>query len=252
MTRPTRTLAFLLTWLFVGGGAPRPAAALDAGALSQVATADLLAPALRIVDGVETYTVPSANLAISRDVVASGPGWVRQTFAGVAGALEFTNEADYFVVSDLEGIDSVPLHQMVGADFTAFLKDKMRENAQQTANPAERVYILQKSALQAAEPLFLARDQIEINPYEHLDMTVCVPSPMVGGIEAPVFSPEVLIREIAPGVLEYNEAIGASLTTDLATEIMGISQRCAALPTLDARTEDQILGYGSDGSPPAW
>jgi len=218
-----RALALFATWLCADGGAPRPAAALDAGALSQVAAADLLAPALRIVDGVETYSVPSANLAISRKVVASGPGWVRQTFAGVAGALEFTNEAEYFVVSDLEGIDSVPLHQMVGADFTAFLKDKMRENAQRTANPAERVYILQKSALQAAEPLFLARDQIEIDPYEHLDMTVCVPSPMVGGIEAPVFSPEVLIREIAPGVLEYNEAIGASLTTDLANLPLGNS-----------------------------
>ncbi len=218
-----RALSCLLiaTLLSLSGSASAVDRVGYAGATSQVATTALLETPLRIADGVETYTVPSADLAISRDVVASGPGWVRQTFDGVAGALEFTDEADYFVVSGLEGIDAVPLTQMVGTDFTAFLKGKLRENALTKATPAERVYILQKSALQAAEPLFLDREKIALDPYGYLDVTICVPTPMVGGIAAPVFSPEVLIREISPGVLEYSEAIGASLTTDLANVPLG-------------------------------
>ena len=211
----------ILTLLTPAGSASAVDVAGYSGAASQVTTAALLQTPLRIVDGVETYTVPSAGLAISRDVVASGPGWVRQTFDGVAGALEFTDEADYFVVSDLAGIDSVPLTQMVGAEFADFLKGKLRAHALTTTNPAERVYILQKSALLAAEPLFLDREQIALDPYGYLDVTICVPNPIVGGITTPVFSPEVLIREIAPGVLEYSETIGASLTTDLANVPLG-------------------------------
>ncbi len=218
-----RASSCLVFWtlLTLAGSASAVDLAGYSGAASHVATAALLETPLRIVDGVETYTVPRANLAISRDVVASGPGWVRQTFDGVAGALEFTDEADYFVVSDLAGIDAVPLTQMVGAEFGAFLKDKLRENALTKANPAERVYILQKSALQAAEPLFLDREQIALDPYAYLDVTICVPNPIVGGIAAPVFSPEVLIREIAPGVLEYSEAIDTSMATDLANVPLG-------------------------------
>jgi antitoxin VapB len=35
----------------------------------------------------------------------------------------------------------------------------------------------------------------------------------------------------------------------LAAEILEIGRRCAALPDLDARTEDEILGYDEHGLP---
>jgi antitoxin VapB len=35
----------------------------------------------------------------------------------------------------------------------------------------------------------------------------------------------------------------------LADELDEIALRCAALPSLDARSDDQILGYGEDGLP---
>ena len=236
-----RASSCLVAWalLILAGSASAIDLAGHSGATSQLASASLLETPLRIVDGVETYTVPRGNLAISRDVVASGPGWVRQRFDGVAGSLEFTAEADYFVVSGLAGIDAVPLTQVVGEEFSTFLRGKLRENALTKMSPEERVYILQRSALQAAEPLFLDRDQIALDPYQHLDVTICVPNPIVGGIAAPVFSPEVLIREISPGVLEYSETIGSSLATDLATVPLGTrlgsvdlnAVRSVALPT---------------------
>lgn len=35
----------------------------------------------------------------------------------------------------------------------------------------------------------------------------------------------------------------------LARELRAIAARCAALPSLDERTADEILGYGDDGLP---
>ncbi|MCA9471819.1 MAG: type II toxin-antitoxin system VapB family antitoxin [Nitrospirales bacterium] len=35
---------------------------------------------------------------------------------------------------------------------------------------------------------------------------------------------------------------------DLVTEIMDIATRCSALPVLDSRTPDEILGYSHTGS----
>jgi antitoxin VapB len=35
----------------------------------------------------------------------------------------------------------------------------------------------------------------------------------------------------------------------LANDIMAIGRRCAALPVLDARSADEILGYDKDGLP---
>ena len=35
----------------------------------------------------------------------------------------------------------------------------------------------------------------------------------------------------------------------LADELDEIALRCAALPALDTRTDDEILGYGNDGLP---
>jgi len=36
---------------------------------------------------------------------------------------------------------------------------------------------------------------------------------------------------------------GSRIVTDLARQLAEIGARCAALPTLDTRTEDEILGY---------
>lgn len=38
-------------------------------------------------------------------------------------------------------------------------------------------------------------------------------------------------------------------TTDVAEEIMKISLRCKALPDMDRRSADEILGYDEDGLP---
>jgi hypothetical protein len=205
-----RALALLAGGLCV----ETPTAALAAGSLAA-------ASPRQVLDGVESYTLPRANLALTRKVVATGPGWVRERLAGVAGPLEFTDAADYFVVSDLEGIDAVPLGQVVGAEFATFVKARLREDAQKTASAAERVYVLQKSALAAAEPLFLDRDAILQDPYAYLDMTICVPMPVVGGISAPSFSPETVIREIAPGVLEYHEAFAGIASADPTSVTLG-------------------------------
>jgi antitoxin VapB len=35
----------------------------------------------------------------------------------------------------------------------------------------------------------------------------------------------------------------------LADELDDIARRCAALPTVDGRSDDEILGYGDDGLP---
>ena len=42
---------------------------------------------------------------------------------------------------------------------------------------------------------------------------------------------------------------GRKTTEDLAEEIMKISERCSALPQLDDRTPEEILGYGNKGVP---
>jgi antitoxin VapB len=42
---------------------------------------------------------------------------------------------------------------------------------------------------------------------------------------------------------------GRKTTEDLAEEIMKISERCSALPQLDDRTPEEILGYDGKGVP---
>jgi antitoxin VapB len=42
---------------------------------------------------------------------------------------------------------------------------------------------------------------------------------------------------------------GRKTTEDLAEEIMKISERCTALPQLDDRTPEEILGYDNKGVP---
>jgi hypothetical protein len=244
----TRALALLLAWLCVDGGAARPAQAAVAATTSLAATTAALndppaATAVGAVDGTESFSLASRNVALTRSVVSSGDGWVREKLGGGAGPLAYTNDADYFVVSDLAGIDSVPLHEVVGAEFETFVKGKLRENAEKTANPAERVYVLQRSALQAAEPLFLLdHDDILADPYAALNVTICVPMPVVGGITEPTFNPEVVIREIAPGVLEYHELAGAIPTTDLANVPLG--RRLGAVDLSAVRSVGAALPSG--------
>jgi len=40
---------------------------------------------------------------------------------------------------------------------------------------------------------------------------------------------------------------GRRVVTDLASEILRIGVRCAALPDQDTRSPEEILGYGADG-----
>lgn len=42
---------------------------------------------------------------------------------------------------------------------------------------------------------------------------------------------------------------GRRVAGDLAHEILRIGSRCAALPDLDTRSPDEILGYDSNGAP---
>jgi antitoxin VapB len=42
---------------------------------------------------------------------------------------------------------------------------------------------------------------------------------------------------------------GRRLARDLVQEMLSIGGRCAALPDLDTRGADEILGYGDDGAP---
>ena len=43
---------------------------------------------------------------------------------------------------------------------------------------------------------------------------------------------------------------GRRVSQDTAQEMMEISQRCAALPDLDPRSPEEILGYDEDGALP--
>lgn len=206
-----RPVALLVAGLALDGGVARPLPA--AARETTLATA----PIARVVDGVESFTLAEADIALQANVVSSGPGWRSQKFTGAAGSLEYTDAANYFFVSDVTGIDAVPLEGVVGADFASFVRGKLRTHALATSNPQDRLYILQKAALRAAEPLFLDfvdPEALEVDPYEHLDRIICVPMPVAGGLLEPSFSPEVVIREEG-GVLDYYEAAATGLATDL-------------------------------------
>jgi antitoxin VapB len=64
---------------------------------------------------------------------------------------------------------------------------------------------------------------------------------------------ESITQAIATALEEKLERVrGRRTADDLVAEITAISRRCAALPTLDNRTEDEILGYGETGAPGSW
>jgi len=63
-------------------------------------------------------------------------------------------------------------------------------------------------------------------------------------------SGENLTQAIIHALEERLERLkGRKTTEDLAEEIMKISGRCSALPQLDDRTPEEILGYDSKGVP---
>jgi len=61
---------------------------------------------------------------------------------------------------------------------------------------------------------------------------------------------ESLTEAVANAAAERLERIrGSRSAPDLAGEIVSIGKRVAAMPVLDDRTPDQILGFDSDGLP---
>ena len=61
---------------------------------------------------------------------------------------------------------------------------------------------------------------------------------------------ESLTAAVAVALRERLERIrGVTRRERLADELNDIGLRCARLPVLDRRTDDEILGYGPDGAP---
>lgn len=60
---------------------------------------------------------------------------------------------------------------------------------------------------------------------------------------------EGLTAAVTVAVRERLERLRAPRGRDLAAELNLIAGRCAALPLLDDRPEDEILGYGEHGLP---
>ena len=63
-------------------------------------------------------------------------------------------------------------------------------------------------------------------------------------------SGENLTQAITKALEERLERLrGRSRPTDCVEEIVKISKRCSALPDVDKRTEEEILGYNKTGVP---
>lgn len=61
---------------------------------------------------------------------------------------------------------------------------------------------------------------------------------------------ETITEAVAASVRERLDRVrGNRLHTDLVTEIQAIAERTAALPLLDTRGADEILGYDGHGLP---
>lgn len=61
---------------------------------------------------------------------------------------------------------------------------------------------------------------------------------------------ETLTKAIATALAERLERIrGSRSSPDLAEEITAIGRRVAAMPVVDDRTPDQLLGYDNSGLP---
>lgn len=63
-------------------------------------------------------------------------------------------------------------------------------------------------------------------------------------------SGETITQTITRALEERLERLrGRAAATDLREELSKISERCRSIPDLDARSADEILGYGSEGVP---
>lgn len=60
---------------------------------------------------------------------------------------------------------------------------------------------------------------------------------------------EGLTEAVIVALRERLERTRRSRRLGLAAELLRIGAECAALPELDARSADEILGYGADGMP---
>lgn len=64
---------------------------------------------------------------------------------------------------------------------------------------------------------------------------------------------ETLTTAVSTAISERLERLrGQRATPDLAAELDAIAERSGALPVIDPRTPDEILGYGADGLPSRW
>ena len=57
---------------------------------------------------------------------------------------------------------------------------------------------------------------------------------------------QAILRSLEERLMRLN---GRRLAGDLVQEMLSIGSRCAALPDLDSRSTDEILGYDNDGVP---
>jgi hypothetical protein len=176
----------------------------------------------------ERIELPDQGGVLERSIVASGPGWAQEQLAGNVGPLQLTDAADYLIVAGGQGIESVPLEDVVGAEFAGYVRGVMRANAALAKGPQEQVFVLQKSVLQAIEPLWIDRELLENDPTELLNRTICLPVPFVGADLAPSFVPDLVIRELTSGVFDYRELIGTDLAADLGPSLGSLDPRLSA------------------------
>lgn len=83
-------------------------------------------------------------------------------------------------------------------------------------------------------------------------MTFNIKDPYADGLtrELAAETGETLTEAVTVAVSERLQRVRAQRSgRSLADELDVIAARCAALPVIDERTEDEILGYGHDGLP---
>ena len=83
-------------------------------------------------------------------------------------------------------------------------------------------------------------------------MPICIRNPNAERLAREVASEtgESITQAVTTALEERLQRVRGSRTaSDLVADLMDISRRCSALPTLDTRSDEEILGYGEDGAP---